>query len=102
MPEERAELLRSTQARRERIATELQGLRSRAGESPGIDTRISNLGGGLARHDEMIRELEQLRRERDDAIRRAHKAGLPMSDMAEAFRLSRQRVAKIIGRKRPG
>lgn len=51
------------------------------------------------RLDKLEADHDRLRTERDDAIRRAHPAGLPLSDMADAFNLSRQRVSKIVGRK---
>jgi hypothetical protein len=42
------------------------------------------------RLDELEGDLKRLRRERDEAIRRAYRAGLPLSDIADAIRLSRQ------------
>lgn len=50
-----------------------------------------------ARHEaELEQSAEALRAERDDAIRSAHKAGLPMADIARVLGMSHQRVSQIV------
>jgi hypothetical protein len=51
-----------------------------------------------ARLRELEAELAELRRRRDAAIRRAHRAGVPVVAIAELFKLSDQRVSTIVRR----
>ena len=44
---------------------------------------------------ELERAAERLRSDRDKAIRAAHKAGLPMADIAHVLKMSHQRVSQI-------
>jgi hypothetical protein len=41
-------------------------------------------------------ELDQLRGQRDAVIRRVHKAGVPIVEIADVLGLSHQRVSKIV------
>jgi hypothetical protein len=41
-------------------------------------------------------QLDQLRAERDALIRRVHKAGVPIVEIADVLGLSHQRVSKIV------
>jgi hypothetical protein len=47
---------------------------------------------------ELDAELRELRRRRDEAIRKAHGAGVPVVAIAELFGLSHQRVSTILRR----
>ena len=50
-----------------------------------------------ARREAELEKLgEKLRTDRDKAIRRAYKGGLPMSDIATVLELTHQRVSQII------
>jgi hypothetical protein len=74
--------------------------RPRQRRDPGAARELERFAATYRRRlGKLEADLDRLRRERDDAIRGAHEAGLPLSDMAEAFSLSRQRVATIAGRK---
>jgi DNA-directed RNA polymerase specialized sigma subunit len=48
------------------------------------------------REGELERVAEKLRADRDKAIRRAYKDGLPMSAIAEVLAISHQRVSQIV------
>jgi DNA-directed RNA polymerase specialized sigma subunit len=48
------------------------------------------------RETELARAAEALRADRDQAIRKAHKDDLPMSDIAEILGLTHQRVSQIV------
>lgn len=48
------------------------------------------------REAELERLAEALRADRDKAIRRAYKDGLPMSGIAEVLAISHQRVSQIV------
>ena len=48
------------------------------------------------REDELERLVEELRADRDKAIRQAYKDGLPMSGIAEVLAISHQRVSQIV------
>ena len=45
---------------------------------------------------ELERAQAKLQRERDTAIRKAVKGGMPVADVGEAFEISQQRVSQII------
>jgi DNA-binding NarL/FixJ family response regulator len=42
------------------------------------------------------RRAEELRTERDQAIRTAYRDGLPMADIASLLRMSHQRISQIV------
>ena len=44
----------------------------------------------------MAQEAEQLRTERDEAIRAAYRDGLPMAAIAQIMGVSHQRVSQIV------
>jgi uncharacterized coiled-coil DUF342 family protein len=48
------------------------------------------------REDELERQLEDVREERDEAIRQASRDRVPMRAIARAFGLSHQRVHQIV------
>lgn len=48
------------------------------------------------REAELAKAAEELRADRDRAIRQAHKDDLPMSDIAEILSLTHQRVSQIV------
>lgn len=48
------------------------------------------------RERELERQADQLRSERDEAIRIAYRDGLPMHDIANALNLTHQRVSQIV------
>jgi transposase-like protein len=50
------------------------------------------------REKELDRQRAELRRERDRAIRDAHRDGLPIEDIARIVGLSHQHVSRIIRR----
>jgi transposase-like protein len=43
-----------------------------------------------------VQLAEELRAERDDAIRTAYRAGLPMTDIAHLLKMSHQRISQIV------
>ena len=48
------------------------------------------------REEELERQLEAVREERDEAIRQASRAKVPMRTIARTFGLSHQRVHQIV------
>lgn len=48
------------------------------------------------RESELEEAGEELRADRDEAIRAAYKAGLPMAAIAEVLGMSHQRVSQIV------
>jgi DNA-directed RNA polymerase specialized sigma subunit len=48
------------------------------------------------REAELAQAAEALRADRDEAIRKAHKDDLPMSDIADILSLTHQRVSQIV------
>jgi hypothetical protein len=48
------------------------------------------------REAEREQAAEELRQERDEAIRAAHADGLPMKAIAQIMRMSHQRVSQIV------
>jgi DNA-directed RNA polymerase specialized sigma24 family protein len=52
--------------------------------------------GYAKREDALERQAGALRDERDEAIRAAHRDGLPMASIAQIMGLSHQRVSQIV------
>jgi hypothetical protein len=48
------------------------------------------------RDDDLRRQRDELRAERDEAIRAAHRDGLPLADIAAIVGLSHQYVSRIV------
>ena len=48
------------------------------------------------RSKQLERDQERLRRDRDRAIARAVKGGMPVADVGEAFGISQQHVSQIV------
>jgi DNA-directed RNA polymerase specialized sigma subunit len=65
--------------------------------SPDARTRLAAFVEGYAERETALeRQAESLRRERDQAIRRAYADGLPMTAIARTVGMSHQRVSQIV------
>lgn len=52
--------------------------------------------GYAQREEELGRAAEQLREDRDEAVRRAYEGGMTMRDIASVLAITHQRVSQII------
>jgi DNA-directed RNA polymerase specialized sigma subunit len=50
----------------------------------------------VQREEELGRAAEQLREDRDEAVRRAYEDGMTMRDIASVLAITHQRVSQII------
>jgi transposase-like protein len=50
----------------------------------------------VERERDLEERAEQLRAERDEAIRTAYRGGLPMAEIASILKMSHQRISQII------
>ncbi|MGD9735217.1 MAG: sigma factor-like helix-turn-helix DNA-binding protein [Solirubrobacterales bacterium] len=66
-------------------------------QSPEAKARLAAFAEEYARRQgELERAADQLREERDEAVRAAYKDGLPMKAIAEVMGMSHQRVSQIV------
>jgi DNA-directed RNA polymerase specialized sigma24 family protein len=62
-----------------------------------VERRLKDYARNYARTErELTRALEDLREERDEAIRQAYRDGLPLQDVAAIMGLSHQYVSRIV------
>lgn len=66
-------------------------------QAPEARDRLAAIAKEHARRESELEEAgEELRAERDEAIRAAYKAGLPMVAIAEVLGMSHQRISQIV------
>jgi DNA-binding NarL/FixJ family response regulator len=66
-------------------------------KAPEARAALATFAADYARREaELGRIAEKLRTDRDKAIRRAYRDGLPMSAIAEVLAISHQRVSQIV------
>ncbi len=66
-------------------------------EAPEAENRLAEFASRYARRQAAINDaVEELRQERDEAVKAAYKDGLPMATIAEVLGLSHQRVSQIV------
>lgn len=66
-------------------------------EAPEARNRLASFASDYVRRQAEINDAtERLRQDRDEAVRAAYKAGLPMATIAEVLGLSHQRVSQIV------
>lgn len=66
-------------------------------KAPEARAALARFATEHVRHDADLQKItEQLRADRDKAIRDAYKDGLPMADIAEVLAISHQRVSQIV------
>jgi hypothetical protein len=71
--------------------------RPRQSRPADVQRRLEAFARDYARRDADLRRLRNaLRAERDDAIRAAHRDGLPLQDIAAIVGLSHQYVSRIV------
>lgn len=65
--------------------------------APEAHSQLTAFAEEYARRDSELRRLgERLRGDRDQAIRKAYKDGLPMADIARILDRSHQRISQIV------